>query len=192
MSAPRQLEVTQILQSIQRGDVQAQERLWELIYDELRMIAQGMMKHERPGHTLQPTDLVHEAVIRLSDGAVPANARNRQYLFAAAARSMRQILVDHVRKRKALKREGHLRRVALDDIADTIQEQFDDVLAIHESLERLERLEPRQAQVITLRIFGGLKLREIAEQLGVSTSTVHEDLAIARAWLHDQLWDPSE
>jgi RNA polymerase sigma factor (TIGR02999 family) len=180
-------EVTQILGRVQLGDRSARDRLIELIYVELRRMAYGLMQKERPDHTLQPTALVHEALIRLIDSEVLRKSPNRKYLFAAAAQCMRQILVDHVRNRSAQKRGGAYQRVALDAVADAIQERYTDIIAIHEALERLEQLEPRQGQIITLRIFGGLTVREIAGQLGVSESTVHDELKIARAWLHAQL-----
>jgi RNA polymerase sigma-70 factor, ECF subfamily len=180
-------EVTNILGRIQIGDRSARDRLIELIYAELRGMAYGLMQKERADHTLQPTALVHEALIRLIDSDVLSKSPNRKYLFAAAAQCMRQILVDHVRNRSAQKRGGSYQRVALDAVADSIQERYTDVVAIHEALEQLERLEPRQGQIMTLRIFGGLTVREIAGQLGVSESTVHDDLKVARAWLHSQL-----
>jgi RNA polymerase sigma factor (TIGR02999 family) len=180
-------EVTNILGRIQIGDRSARDRLIELIYAELRRMAYGLMHHERAGHTLEPTALVHEALIRLIDSEVLSKSPNRKYLFAAAAQCMRRILVDHVRDRSAQKRGGAYQRVALDAVADSIQERYSDIMAIHEALEQLERLEPRQGQIMTLRIFGGLTVREIASQLGVSESTVHDDLKMARAWLHAQL-----
>jgi RNA polymerase sigma factor (TIGR02999 family) len=187
MSTQRRGDLTALLGEVRAGDDDAKERLVRAIYAELRRIAGGLMHHERPGHTLQPSALVHEALVRLLDGDVLADVPNRRYLFAAAAQAMRQVLVDHARRRRAAKREGRLARVPLDAALVALEEQGLDVLALHEALDHLAHAHPRQAQVVTLRFFGGLSVPEVAEALAVSDTTVESDWRFARAWLKGHL-----
>jgi RNA polymerase sigma factor (TIGR02999 family) len=179
--------LTALLGEVRAGDADAQDRLVRAIYAELRRIAGGLMQNERPGHTLQPSALVHEALMRLLDGDALADVPNRRYLFAAAAQAMRQVLVDHARRRGAAKREGGRARVPLDEALTAIEGQGLDILALHEALDRLAWEHPRPAQVVTLRFFGGLSVPEVAAALAVSVTTVESDWRFARAWLKGQL-----
>jgi RNA polymerase sigma factor (TIGR02999 family) len=180
-------EVTTLLEEIRAGNEQAGQRLVERIYQDLRQVAAGLMSAEPCDHTLQPTALVHEAFARLFRADVFRQARNRAYLFGAAARAMRQILVEHARRRKTGKHGGGHHRLPLDAVLLYFEEQHLDVEALHEALDRLANLHERQSHVITLRFFGGFTVPEVAEQLGVSTFTVENDFRIARAWLRQQL-----
>jgi RNA polymerase sigma factor (TIGR02999 family) len=180
-------DLTAILNGARSGGADARERLVRAIYAELRRIARGLMRHERPGHTLQPSALVHEALLRLLDGDVLADIPNRRWLFAAAAQAMRQVLVDHARRRRARKREGGRVRVPLDRVLAGFEEQGLDVIALHEALEGLAHAHPRPAQVVDHRFFGGLTVPEVAELLDISDTTVESDWRFARAWLRDRL-----
>jgi RNA polymerase sigma factor (TIGR02999 family) len=179
-------DLTAILAEARDGREDANERLVRAIYAELRRIAGGLMRRERPGHTLQPSALVHEALLRLLDGDTLADLPNRRYLFAAA-QAMRQVLVDHARRRHAAKRLGGLIRRPLDDALVAFEAQGLDVLALHDALDQLAESSPRQAQVVVLRFFGGLSVPEVAAALEVSDTTVEGDWRFARAWLHGQL-----
>jgi RNA polymerase sigma factor (TIGR02999 family) len=187
MSAEERGDLTAILSEVRAGSAAAQDRLVRAIYAELRRIAGGLMHHERPGHTLQPSALVHEALLRLLDGDALAEVPSRRYLFAAAAQAMRQVLVDHARRRHARKRQGNRVRVPLDQVLAGFAEQGLDVIALHEALERLAEEHPRPAQVVTLRFFGGLSVPEVAESLAVSDTTIESDWRFARAWLKGRL-----
>jgi RNA polymerase sigma-70 factor (ECF subfamily) len=178
---------TLILGRARAGDVRAKSELVALVYDELRRVATGLMRRERTDHTLSPTAVVHEAVIRLLGDEVFDKAADRNFLFASAARAMREVLIDHARRRSADRRGGGRRRVPLDLVADYFEEQGLDVVAVHESLDRLAELNERQSQVMTLRYFGGLTVPEVAAALGVSVVTVERDWRLARAWLSGQL-----
>jgi RNA polymerase sigma-70 factor (ECF subfamily) len=153
----------------------------------LRQIASRFMSRERAGHTLSPTAVVHEAVIRLLGDAVFDRAEDRSFLFASAARAMREVLIDHARRRSADRRGGGWQRVPLDAVVDYFEEQGLDVVAVHEALDRLTLLNERQGQVMTLRYFGGLTVPEVASALGISVVTVERDWRLARAWLRGQL-----
>jgi RNA polymerase sigma-70 factor (ECF subfamily) len=187
MEAEPRRDLTLILGRARAGDDQAKDELIALIYDELRQVASRLMRSERSDHTLPPTAVVHEAVIRLLGDAVFDTARDRNYLFASAARAMREVLIDHARRRSADRRGGHRRRVPLDQVVDYFEEQGVDVVAVHEALDRLTQWNERQGQVMTLRYFGGLTVPEVAEALGVSVVTVERDWRLARAWLVGQL-----
>jgi RNA polymerase sigma factor (TIGR02999 family) len=180
-------DLTAILNEARSGSTEARERLVRAIYAELRRTAGGLMRHERPGHTLQTTALVHEALLRLLDGDTMADVPNRRYLFAAAAQAMRQVLVDHARRRHARKRHGNRVRVPLDQVLAGFDAQGLDVIDLHDALERLAQDHPRPAQVVDLRFFGGLSVPEVAETLAVSDTTVESDWRFARAWLKGQL-----
>jgi RNA polymerase sigma factor (TIGR02999 family) len=187
LGTERRGDLTAILNEARSGGAEARERLVRAIYAELRRTAGGLMRRERPGHTLQPSALVHEALLRLLDGDTLANIPNRRYLFAAAAQAMRQVLVEHARRRGARKRDGNRVRIPLDQVLAGFDEQGLDVIALHEALERLARDHPRPAQVVTLRFFGGLSVPEVAESLEVSDTTIESDWRFARAWLRGQL-----
>jgi RNA polymerase sigma factor (TIGR02999 family) len=180
-------DLTAIVNEARSGGADARERLVRAIYAELRRTAGGLMRRERPGHTLQATALVHEALLRLLDGDTLADVPNRRYLFAAAAHAMRQVLVEHARRRCARKRDGNRVRVPLDQVLASFVEQGLDVIALHEALERLALDHPRPAQVVTLRFFGGLSVPEVADSLEVSDTTIESDWRFARAWLKGQL-----
>lgn len=187
MGAESGFELTQILGRARAGDEQAKSELISLVYDELRQVASRFMRRERTDHTLPPTAVVHEAVIRLLGDAVFDKARDRNFLFASAARAMREVLIDHARRRSAERRGQGWQRVPLDLVVDYFHEQGLDVVAVHEALNRLAELNERQGQVMTLRYFGGLTVPEVAEALGVSVVTVERDWRLARAWLQGQL-----
>jgi RNA polymerase sigma factor (TIGR02999 family) len=187
LGTARRGDLTAILNEARAGGAEVRERLVRAIYGDLRRMAGGLMRRERPGHTLQPSALVHEALMRLLDGEALADVPNRRYLFAAAAQAMREVLVDHARRRGAAKREVGRARVPLDEVLVAIEGQGLDVIALHEALDRLAHAHPRPAQVVTLRFFGGLPVPEVAEALGVSVTTVESDWRFARAWLKGQL-----
>ena len=180
-------EVTTLLEAIRAGDEQARDRLVEHVYAELRQLAAGLMQAEPVGHTLEPTGLLHEALARLFQADALRRAPNRAYLFGAVVRAMREVLVDHARRRNAAKRGGDCQRLPLDAVLLAFEERNLDVVALHEALERLASFHERQSQVVALRFFGGCTVPEIAEMLGVSVSTVESDFRIARAWLRQQL-----
>ena len=180
-------EFTLILGRARAGDERARGELIALVYDELRRVASGLMRRERADHTLSPTGVVHEAVIRLLRDAIFDKAADRSYLFASAARAMREILVEHARRRAAGRRGGGRRRVPLDRVVESFEAKDLDVIALHEALDRLAEWNQRQSQIITLRYFGGLTMAEVAESLGVSIVTVERDWRVARAWLGSQL-----
>jgi len=187
MGAEPQQGLTLILERAQAGDERARGEVLALVYDELRRVASGLMRRERPDHTLSPTAVVHEAVIRLLGDAVFDKVADRSYLFASAARAMREVLIDHARRRAADRHGGGMRRVPLDAVVEYFQEQGLDLVAVHEALDRLAERDERQAQVMTLRYFGGMTVPEVAEALGVSVVTVERDWRVARAWLVGQL-----
>jgi RNA polymerase sigma-70 factor (ECF subfamily) len=173
--------------SIRHSEGNPEDQLVRAIYDELRRVAARLMHRERPDHTLQPSALVHEALLRLLDGDALADVPNRRYLFSAAAQAMRQVLVDHARRRHAAKRLGGRIRLPLDEALVAFEERGLDVVALHDALDQLARSNPRQAQVVTLRFFGGLSVPEVAETLEVSDTTVEGDWRFARAWLLGRL-----
>ena len=178
--------VTHILQSLNSADAPQQAALVAIVYDELRSIAQRQLRNERPGHTLQPTALVNEAYLRLFDPT--ANGwESRAHFFGVAARAMRQVLVDHARKRDAAKRGGELQRVTLvTDIAEAGQSETD-LLDLHLALEKLAQNDAALARLVELRFFTGLTLDEAADTLGVSRRKAANDWAAARLWLLREL-----
>ena len=181
MHAESQPGLTLILGRARDGDEGARSELLSRIYEELRRVAAGLMRRERADHTLSPTALVHEAVIRLLGDAAFDRAPDRSYLFAAAARAMREVLIDHARRRATARRGGGRRRIPLDAVVDYFADQGLDLVAVHEALDLLAGLHERQSQVVTLRYFGGMTVPEIAESLEVSVGTVERDWRIARA-----------
>lgn len=177
-------EVSGLLSRWRGGDESALQSLLPLVYAELQRLARRYLRGERSGHTLQPTALVHEAWMRLQGDDRPL--QNRQHFYAIAAHLMRQVLVDHARAKHARKRGGGALRVELDP-AVPAEQGAPELLALHEALEALERLDPRKARVIELRFFAGLSIEETAEVLGVSAPLVVKDTRLARAWLHRAL-----
>jgi RNA polymerase sigma factor (TIGR02999 family) len=176
-------EVTRILESIQQGEGTGADQLLALVYHELRRLAAHRMANEAPGHTLQPTALVHEAWLRLVTPEGQAHFRNRAHFFGAAAEAMRRILVDRAREKKALKRGGNLERVDIDAVELPSPMPDDELLALDEALERLASVDTRAAEMVKLCFFVGLTQEEAARELGVSVSTAERIWAFARAWL---------
>ena len=182
-------DVTRLLQNWSLGDRSAGERLMEAVYAELHRQAARAMGREAPDHTLQPTELVSEAYLRLIDQR-RVQWRNRAHFFGVAAQLMRRILVDHARERLAGKRGGGARQLTLghaDAARDEPNEAGVDVLTLHEALERLTALDPDQGRIVELRYFGGMTIDDTAEALGVSSATVKRQWAVARAWLRREL-----
>ncbi|KXK07100.1 MAG: ECF subfamily RNA polymerase sigma-24 factor [Acidobacteria bacterium OLB17] len=191
MNDPVNAEITQILHDWNSGDENASERLLPFVYDELKRQARYLMSRERSDHTLQPTALVHEAFLRISkQGGV--NWQNRSHFFGVASRLMRQILVDHARQHGAAKRGTAAIHLSIDDVTVPAEARAGSILALHESLERLEKLDKKQAAVVEMRFFGGLSNAEIAEALGVSERTVVRSFSVAKLWLYRDLSDGAE
>ena len=188
MAAHGSDDLSSALGALDAGDPAVAERLLPLVYDELHAIASSLLRRERPGHTLQPTAVVHEAYLRICGERGPA-WQGRGHFLAIAARAMRQVLVDHARGRGAGKRGADLRRVTLDESLTSVGHEAPevDVLDLHEALGRLNALHPRQAEIVELRFFGGLTVAEAAEHLGVAERTVEKDWTMARAWLFREL-----
>lgn len=174
-------DVTRLLAELQRGEPEAAEQLAPLVYDELHQLAVHAMRRESDGHTLQPTELVHEAFVRLM-GQRNVDWRNRSHFYGIASQMIRRILIDHARKRRTAKRD-HGIRVTLDESVGTPADASLDLLALEDALIQLEAADPRQARVVELRFFGGLDIPETAEALGVSPATVKRDWTFARAFL---------
>jgi RNA polymerase sigma-70 factor (ECF subfamily) len=184
---PESGEVTGLLVAWNAGDTGAVERLMPLVYAELRDIAERHFRRERPGHTLQPTAVVHEAYFRLVD-QTRVTWKNRGHFFAVASQAMRRILIDYARARKAEKRGGREARVTL-DVGVASPEPVDDMdlLALDEALVRLKALDDGQARIVELRFFGGLSIEETAEAMETSASSVKREFRSARAWLFREL-----
>jgi RNA polymerase sigma factor (TIGR02999 family) len=185
-----EVDVTALLQAWGRGDEAAGDRLIPLVYRDLRRRAGAYLRRERPGHTLQPTALVHEAFLRLI-GQRQLPWKNRAQFLALAAQMMRRILVDHARRGKMGKRSGRWMRVDLDDAALPARDADWNVVALHDLLNHLAEFDARKSRVVELRYFGGLTLEETAHVLGVSTATVDREWRLARAWLRRQLTNPA-
>jgi RNA polymerase sigma-70 factor (ECF subfamily) len=185
MSEPS-ANVTRLLRAASSGERRDVDALLAAIYDDLRRLAAHQMSSERAGHTLNPTALANEAYIRLVDQR-STDWRDRLHFFAVAATVIRRILIDHARARDAAKRGGKLVRVPLEDMELTAAGIDLDVLAIDEALRELAEIDPRQAQIVELRFYGGLSNDEVAEYLSVSTRSVDRDWACAKAWLYCRL-----
>ena len=186
MAATTSQQITQLLLAWGKGDETALETLMPMVYDELRRVAARHLRRQRPGHTLQTTALVNEAYLRLIDSS-QVRWQNRAHFFAVSAQLMRRILVDFARSRQYLKRGGGAQQVSLDEARVVAPERTVDVLALDDALTRLAALNPRQAQVVELRYFGGLSEEESAEALKVSLRTVQRDWNLARLWLYRQI-----
>ena len=178
-------DVTELLIIWRQGDKAALDALIPLVYRELRRTARARLDAERAGHVLQTTALVHEAYLRLVD-VDKLTFENRAHFMAVAARLMRQILVDHARRRDADKRGGGVTMISLDDVSPAVSPNID-VLAVDRALDDLAVLEARLARVVELKFFAGLTIAETAAALEVSTATVERDWVVAKAWLHDRL-----
>lgn len=180
-------QVTRILSAVKPGDREAADELLPLVYRDLRKLAAARMGRLAPGQTLQATELVHDAYMRLV-GSDDPGWQGRAHFFGAAARAMRDIVADHLQRKNSLKRGGHFKRVGEDTAAElSCDGPSDGVLAVEEALEEFEREYPRRAEVVTLTFFGGLTTPEIAEVLGISERTVERDWRFARAWLNGRL-----
>jgi RNA polymerase sigma factor (TIGR02999 family) len=187
MDADRRTHVTQLLARLSHGDAAAAAELLPLMYGDLHQLARDAMRGQPPGHTLQPTALVHEAWLRLAGGAQGAEWSDRKHFVAVAARAMRAVLVDHARRKQAEKRGGGRERVPLDDVADLFEERVPDVLALDEALARLGAMDEELGRLVELRFFAGLSVEETARALDVSEPTVVRGWRVARAWLSREL-----
>jgi RNA polymerase sigma factor (TIGR02999 family) len=183
---PQAQDITKLLEAYAEGDRAALDRMFPMVYEELNRIAHGRLLGERADHTLNTGALVHEAYIKLAR-LDQIDWKNRSHFFAIASTAMRHILVDYALAHKAQKRGGHQHRVPLENLSLMADQQAEDVLELHEALEKLETLDERQAQIVTYRFFGGLNIDETAEALSISPATVSRDWTMARAWLHREL-----
>ncbi|HSE33814.1 MAG TPA: sigma-70 family RNA polymerase sigma factor [Pyrinomonadaceae bacterium] len=186
VSARTQHEITGLLEEWSGGNQAALDKLYPLVYEELRRLARSYMKREPKGHTLQTTALINEAYVRMVEQK-SVHWQNRSHFFAISAQIMRRILVDHARRYLHLKRGGGAKKVSLDQAMIVAREKSEEVLMLDEALENLARLDPRRCQVVELRYFAGLDNKEIAAVLKISENTVMRDWNLARAWLHQQL-----
>ena len=183
---PSPADVTSLLNELAAGDQEAAAKLVPLVYEELHRLAARRLRHERPDHTLQATALVHDAYMKL---AAQENAKwqNRAQFFGVASQVMRRILVDYARGQQRIRRGGKQQKVSLDDVLLVSPDRTEEVLNVHESLSRLEKIDARQARIVELRYFGGLTVEETAEVVGISTKTVGRELKVAKAWLYGDL-----
>jgi len=179
-------DVTGILSAIEHGDPHAAEKLLPLVYDELRKLAAERMAREKPGQTLDATALVHEAYLRLVGDQ---QFDNRGHFFAAAAEAMRRILVDYARRKRRPKHGGERRRVSLDEALCLLDGPNDDVLALHEALEKFAGEDPAKAELVKLHCFAGLSLEEAGRLLGISHRTAKRHWSYSRAWLYAAIRD---
>ena len=179
-------DVTQLLIAWSDGDQAARERLMSVVYEELHRLARRYMRNESPGHTLQTSALVHEAFIRLVDQR-NVHWQNRSHFFAIAAQMMRRILVDYARSRNFAKRGGGAVKLSLEEGLIVSDERSEQVVAVHEALDGLAKIDPRQAQIVELKFFGGLSNEEAAAVLSVSPGTVARDWTMAKAWLRREI-----
>lgn len=183
--------VTDLLARWSEGDVAAREALVPLVYEQLRRIARKCLFSQRPGHTLQPTALVHEAYLRIAKGD-SLRWQNRAHFFAVAAQMMRQILVDHARRASAGKRGGGAITLVLDeDVAARAQNNVD-LIALDTAMKRLASLDARQSRIVELRFFGGLSIEETAHVMEISPATAKREWATARVWLHREIGSPAK
>jgi RNA polymerase sigma factor (TIGR02999 family) len=187
MPGSRDGEITGLLGAFRNGEPEAEARLMELTYHELRKIAAGHMRRERSARSLQTTDLVHEAYLRLV-GQAATPLRDRAHFFQVAAHVMRQILIDRARKRHAGKRGGGIPEISLDKALDIAEAHSGDLLVLEEALARLQTVDARQCQVVEMRFFAGMSEDEIAQVLGVSARTINREWRMARAWLYRELY----
>ena len=191
MEDPGPAPVTILLQNWRRGDASALDRVAEIVDRELRRLAASYLRRERSGHTLQPTALVNEAFLRLIGQGNQIDWESRSHFIAIAARHMRQILVDHARRHSAGKRGAGATLIPLDDVPASTHPRSAELLALDEALEKLGAVDPRKAQAMELKYFGGLEMAEIAGVLNLSVKTVEKDVRLAGAWLRAALSSPS-
>jgi RNA polymerase sigma factor (TIGR02999 family) len=180
-------EVTRVLNAIEQGDPLAAEQLLPLVYNELRRLAAAKLAREKPGQTLDATALVHEAYLRLIGSTEPHRWDGRGHFFAAAAESMRRILVESARRKARVRHGGQMRQVDWDDFPLAVKAPDEDVLAVHEALNGLEQLDAPAAQLVKLHYFLGLSMDETADLLGISPRTAYRTWSFARAWLYQHL-----
>ena len=179
-------DVTALIRAWQQGDEQSLHRLMPLVYQELRRVARVRLRSEPPGHILQTTALVHEAYLRLVDIS-RMDVRDRAHLLALSGHLMREVLVDHARRQRAIKRGGDVTLVSLHGVDAPVETSSVDVLALDEALDALTTLDPRLSRVVELKFFAGLTTSETAEALDVSHATVERDWTVARTWLFQRL-----
>jgi len=184
-------EITELLQAWSRGDTQALEKLIPLVDRELKKIAHGLMRNERPGHILQTTALVHEALIRLMQGE-KIDWQSRKHFFGIVAWRMRQILVERARQENAGKRGKRAEHVELTDTLVLTPEESEELILLDEALSKLARIDERKAKIVEYRHFGGLTLEEVAEMMNLSKSTIEREWRLARAWLKREITESSE
>ncbi|MGP0062474.1 MAG: ECF-type sigma factor [Isosphaeraceae bacterium] len=182
-------DVTQILNAMAEGDGGAADQLLPLVYDELRRLAADRLRHEAPGQSLQSTDLVHEAYLRLVGNGAQPDWANRGHFFAAAAEAMRRILVDGARRKKRIKHGGGCNRIDWEAAASLAEESSEDLVALDEALSKLAEEDPARAELVKLRFFAGLTMPEIALVLGISLATAERYWTYARTWLFAELKD---
>jgi RNA polymerase sigma factor (TIGR02999 family) len=182
-------EVTRILQAIDEGDPSAVEQLLPQVYDQLRQLAASRLRDEKPGQTLQPTALVHEAFVRLVDVEKTQHWNSRGHFFAAAAEAMRRILIENARRKGRQKRGGDWRRVDVDCVDLVSQIQPDELLRLDEAIRRLAEDDPTAAKLVELRYFAGLSIDDAAAAAHIGVSTAYRHWSYARAWLHSELLD---
>jgi RNA polymerase sigma factor (TIGR02999 family) len=175
-------DVTRILNAIEQGDAKAADELLPLVYEELRHLASWKMSRESPGQTLQATALVHEAYMRLV-GTESQNWKGRTHFFTAAAEAMRRILIENARRKQRLKRGGGQKKVDLEDAEPAVAEPAEDIVALNEALEKLALEDPVKANLVKLRYFAGLTVKQAAEILGISQATAERYWSYARVWL---------
>src|SRR5438046_3145940 len=180
-------DITQILHAVEQGDPSAAEQLLPLVYDELRQLAAQKLAHEQPGHTLQPTALVHEAYLRLVDVEKAHHWNSRGHFFAAAAEAMRRILIESARSKARVKRGGDWQCVDFEELDVMTSVSPDQLVALDDALVRLAALDHLAGELVKLRYFAGLPLDQAAAALGVSTATAYRHWAYARAWLRREL-----
>jgi RNA polymerase sigma factor (TIGR02999 family) len=179
-------EITQLLAEWSEGNQAALDKLYPLVYNELRRMAHGYLRRERKGHTLQTTALINEAYLRLVDQKC-VHWANRSHFFGISAQIMRRILIDHARRYDYAKRGGGAQRISLDEVAVVAKERARSLLMLDEALKTLAKIDPRRSEVVELRYFGGLNNEEIARVLKISENTVTRDWNMARAWLYQEL-----
>lgn len=187
MHAPQSNQVTQLLLDWSKGKREALNELMPMVYQELRKLASGYLRSERPDHTLQPTALIHEAYLRMIGHDMP-EWQSRAHFFGVAARLMRQILVEHARTRQAVKRGGDQQKISLDDAPQVFaQGDAAELLALDHALTKLSSLDERRARILEMRAFAGMSVEETAEALGVSDRTVKREMRLAQAWIRREL-----
>ena len=179
-------KITRILELINKGNIEASQDLFTVVYNELRKMARSQMARESPGHTLQATALVHEAYIRLMADQ-GSRFQNKAHFFSAAAEAMRRILIEHARRKNRNKRQGNMQRIDLDETLMIQEPKDEELLVLDEALSRLEKHDKEMSDVLKLRFFVGLTVQETAEMLDIAPRTIDRQWAAARAWLYREM-----